>query len=143
MVRSPQFGDTAESVGQIISDSGNTLSALLRHARSLAGLESLLADYTGPQLAAQFQVAALRKDRLVLLTPTAIWATRLRMQAVPMLHFLQASGFEQVRHIDIRVAPLHREPVAEKTQRKLSPAAELAFKLMSHMSDHSPDDSQT
>lgn len=141
MVRSPQFGDTAPSVGQVISDSDNTLSALLRHARSLAGLESLLADYTGPQLAAQFQVAVLREDRLVLLTPTAAWATRLRMQAEQMLHFLQASGYEQLRHIDIRVAPLHREPVAEKARRQLSPAAELAFKLMAHMSDPHRDDS--
>jgi hypothetical protein len=106
-------------------------------------LESLLADYTGPQLAAQFQVAVMREDRLVLVTPTAAWATRLRMQAEQMLHSLQASGYEQLRHIDIRVAPLHHEPLAKKIRRQLSPAAELALKLMSRMSDSPADDSKT
>ena len=146
MVRSPQFQDTAASVGQVISDSGDTLPALLRHARSLARMESLLADYSGPQMAAQFQVAAMHADRLVLLTPTASWATRLRMQAEQMLHFLQASGYKQLRYIDIRVAPLHHEPVEKKVRRRLSPAAELALKLMSRFftdSSDSADDSST
>jgi len=139
MVRSPKFQDTAPSVGQVISDTGDTLSAVLRHARSLAEMESLLAEYSGPQIAAQFQVAAMREDRLVLLTPTAAWATRLRMQAEQMLRFLQASGYGQLRHVDIRVAPLNHPSIEKKVRRQLSPAAELAFKLMYRMSSKSSD----
>jgi hypothetical protein len=139
MVRSPKFQGTASSVGQVISDTGDTLSAVLRHARSLAEMESLLAEYSGSQTAAQFQVAAMREDRLVLLTPTAAWATRLRMQAEQMLRFLQASGYGQLRRIDVRVAPLHHPPVEKKVRRHLSPAAELAFELMHRMSKNSND----
>jgi len=82
-------------------------------------------------VAAQFQVAAMRQDRLVLLTPSAAWATRLRMQAEQMLQFLQVSGFAHLRYIDIRVAALSREPdPPQRVRRTLSPTAELALKHM-------------
>jgi len=142
MVRSPKFQGAASSIDEVMTDSGNALSALLRHARSLARVESLLAEYTGPQFAEHIQVAVIREDRLILLTPTASWATRLRMQAEQMLRFLQTSGYGHLRHIDIRVAPLHRTPPEKKVQRQLSPAAELAFKLMSRISSQSSDDSK-
>ncbi len=134
MVRPPQTRDTAVSVGEVIADADNTLAVLLRHARSLSRVESLLAGQLGPEMAAQFQVAALRQDRLVLLAVTASWATRLRMQTEQMLHFLQASGYAYLRYVDIRVAPLHHELSKNPTLRQLSPAAELAFSLMSRMS---------
>ena len=142
MVRSPQNRDTAASVGEVISDPDHTLSALFSHAKYLARAESILTDHAGPEMAAQFQVAAIREDRLVLLTPTASWATRLRMQAEQLLQFLHASGYEHLRHIDIRVAPLVRKPIGKKVRRKLSPAAELAFKLMYPLSINSSDDSE-
>jgi len=106
-------------------------------------VESLLAECTGPQFAEHFQAAVMREDRLVLLTPTASWATRLRMQAEQMLRFLQKSGYGHLRHIDIRVSPLHRAPAEKKIPRQMSPAAEHAFELMSRLSSRSPDDSKT
>ena len=133
MVRSPKIPDTAASVGEVISESGHTLSALVCHARSLARVESLLTDLAGEELATHFQVAAMRQDRLVLLTPTASWATRLRMQAGQMLHLLQQSGYRHLRHVDIRVAPTQREHTETKVRRPLSPAAELALSLMSRL----------
>ena len=72
----------------------------------------------------------MRQDRLILLTPTAAWATRLRMQAGDMLQFLQASDYPHLRHIDIRVAPLCRETPVEKVPKPLSPEAKLALNLM-------------
>jgi len=142
MVRSPRFQDSATSIGQVISDSDDTLAALLRHAASLAKLESVLADYTGPDMAEQFRVAAVRGDRLVLQTPTASWATRLRMQNEQMLRFLKASGYEDLHHIDIHVAPLqYNRPLEKKTRRQLSPAAKLALQLMSRLSGNFSDDS--
>ena len=97
----------------------------------MARVELLLSGITGTEVAARFQVAAVREDRLVLLTPSATWATRLRMQAEQMLQFLQVSGFAHLRYIEIRVAPLSREPDApQRVRRTLSPAAELALKHM-------------
>ncbi len=142
MVRSPKLRDTAAIVGDVMTDSAHSLAVLLRHARSLARAERLLADYIGPKVAAQLRVAAMRQDRLVLLTPTASWATRLRMQAEQMLRFLQASGYAHLRYIDIRVAPLNSEPVEQKVRRQLSPAAELALKLMTRLSKDSIDDAK-
>lgn len=142
MVRSPPTADTAASVGEVIAGADNTLAVLVRHARSLSRVESLLASQLGPELAAQFQVAALRQDRLVLLASTASWATRLRMRTEQILNFLQASGYAHLRHVDIRVAPLTREPVAGPVRRQLSPAAELALSLMSRMSRNPGDNSR-
>jgi len=135
MVRSPQFQDAATSIDQVISDSDNTLAALLRHAASLAKMESLLAGYAGPDMAEHFRVAAVRGDRLVLQTPTASWATRLRMQHEQILRLLKASGYKHLRHIDIRVAPLQGDrPFEKKIRRQLSPAAKLALEQMSRLS---------
>lgn len=139
MPRSPQNrGSGAVSVRDVISGSDNAFAMLLDQAKLLARLESLLSG-PGSQFICQnepanFQVAALHQDRLVLITPTAAWATRLRMQTQAMLHFLRASGYAQLAHIDVRVAPLAREVVKPKTPKKPSPAAKLALNLMSGMS---------
>ncbi len=111
---------------------------LLDQAKSLVRLESLLSgpdsQFGRQDEPANFQVAALHQDRLVLITPTAAWATRLRMQTQAMLHFLRASGYSQLAHIDIHVAPLTREVAKPKTPKKPSQAAKLALNLMSDMS---------
>ena len=104
---------------------------LFHQARTLARVESLLTGYAGTEVAAHFQIASMREDRLVLLTPNATWATRLRMQAGQMLQFLQVSGIAHLRHIDIRVAPLIRDPeVPPIVRRPLSTTAQLALKQM-------------
>jgi hypothetical protein len=139
MSRSPQNrGSGAVSVRDVISGSDNAFAMLLNQAKSLARLESLLSgpdsQFGSQDEPANFQVAALHQDRLVLITPTAAWATRLRMQTQAMLHFLRASGYAQLAHIDVRVAPLAREVAKPKTPKKPSPAAKLALNLMSGMS---------
>lgn len=122
------------SVEDLISDSRHTLGALCRHANELARLDSLLAGCVDSDTASQFQVANLRGDRLVLLTPTAAWATRLRMQAPQMLLLLRRSGFTNLQHVDIRVAPLQR-PIAEnRSRRLLSPAAQQALAALRRLS---------
>lgn len=131
MARTPDSGGNSSSVGDVIADPHSSLASLFHQARTLARVESLLTGYASPEVAAQFQVAAMREDRLVLLTPSAAWATRLRMQAEQMLQFLQVSGFAHLRYIDIRVAPLSREPdPPQRVRRTLSPTAELALKHM-------------
>jgi len=139
MPRSPQNrGSGAVSVRDVISGSDNAFAMLLNQAKLLAKVESLLSGpdspFGGQHEPANFQVAALHQDRLVLITPTAAWATRLRMQTQAMLHFLRDSGYAQLAHVDVRVAPLTREVVKPKTPKKPSPAAKLALNLMSGMS---------
>jgi hypothetical protein len=64
------------------------------------------------------------------------------MHSEQILNFLQASGYAYLRHVDIRVAPLTREPDANPVRRQLSPAAALAFSLMSRMSRDPGDNSR-
>jgi hypothetical protein len=134
MADTPHSRSAPAAIGDVLSDPEHALGALCRHARKLARLDALLAAITDPETAAQFQVANLRQDRLILLTPTAAWATRLRMQAPRMIELLQASGYGQLRHIDIRVAPLNRQAAEPKSRRSLSPAARQAIEQLQRLS---------
>ena len=138
MVQTPRKSPVPRRIGDVIGDStlasgpnaDSTLSGLCRKAREFTRIQALLARHSGPDLSGQFQVANIRQDRLVLVTPTASWATRLRMQAPQYLSVLQTHGYGQIRHIDIRVAPLHREADVERSRRSLSPAASYALEQM-------------
>jgi hypothetical protein len=134
MARSPQNrGSGAASVRDVISGSDSAFAMLLNQAKLLAEVESLLAGFAGQGELGHFQVTAMQQDRLVLITPTAAWATRLRMQTQAMLRFLRASGHAQLGHIEVLVAPIARPVATPKTPKKTSPAAELALNLMSSM----------
>jgi hypothetical protein len=134
MARSPQNrGSGAASVRDVISGSDSAFAILLNKARLLAEVESLLAGFAGQGELGHFQVAAMQQDRLVLITPTAAWATRLRMQTQAMLRFLRASGHAQLGHIEVLVAPIVSPAATPKAPKKTSPAAELALNLMSSM----------
>lgn len=131
MTRNPQSGNKAKRVSEVLADSDSTFGNLLRHANRLSDLESLLKSSVDPDLAAQLQVAAVRKNRLILVSPTAAWATRLRMQAPPLIDALRAAGISTIEHIDIRVAPLVVTPRNNRPRRALSSAARQALRHMS------------
>jgi len=90
-------------------------------------LETLLTGLLDPDLAAQFQVAAARKNRLILISPSASWATRLRMQAPRLISSLHAAGLQHIEYIDIRVAPLVTLSTGTRSKRPLSAAAKQAL----------------
>ena len=112
------------------SSPGATLARLLKQARFIQQLDQLLAGYLPPDLAVQCQVASVRQNRMVLISPTASWATRLRMQSNQMLDFLHASGHAGIQSINVRVAPIHRPAPETRTRHPLSPAAKQAIDLM-------------
>lgn len=124
-------------MGNIISDSGKnakqSLGAFYDHARTLAQLDTLLSSFSGPDLTNRFQVANLRQDHLILITPSASLATRLKLQVPQMLEFLHASGVHQIHDIEIRVAPLQTPRPETKTRRKPSSAAREAAELIEQL----------
>ena len=142
MVRTPNHPDAPTRVGEVMSTRDTKLAGLVKYANSLSQLESLLAGIAGPELASQFQVAAIRENRLIIVTPTASWATRLRMHSEALLDGLQDTAYSQLKHIDIRVAPLSREPAPKRLKKNRSPAAELAFKHMSQLIGTEPPSSK-
>ena len=139
MTRHPQFGKTTQRVGEILNDPDSSLSNLLERASYLMQLETLLTGLLDPDMATQFQVAAARKNRLILISPSAACATRLRMQAPRLISSLQAAGARQIEYIDIRVAPLIRQTVKTRSQKPLSAAAKQALGHMAHLKDETSD----
>lgn len=137
MSQSPHSRGTPSRVGELISDSGNNskknLGAFYDHARVLAQLDSLLSGFKSPDLATRFQVANLRQDHLILITPSASLATRLKLQVPEMLKFLHASGIHHVHDIEIRVAPLQKPLTEPKMRRESSAAALQAADLINQL----------
>jgi hypothetical protein len=135
MTRLPQSGKKIKHVSEVLVDSESNLSNLLKRASYLMQLEKLLTGLLDSGLATNFQVAAARKNRLILVSPSASLATSIRMQAPRLISALQAAGARQIEHIDIRVAPLARQTVGPRSKKPLSRAAKQALDHMAHLRD--------
>ena len=120
-------------IREVLGNSESGLGDLLKYAGELERLENLLRGLVDADLANRFQVAAVRKNRLVLITPTASWATRLRMHASHIVGSLHNAGVTTIDHIDLRVAPLVEQQQNSKTPRALSPAAKQALDRMAQL----------
>jgi hypothetical protein len=139
MTRLPQSGKTTQRVAEVLDDPDSSLSNLLERAGYLMQLETLLTGLLDSDLAAQFQVAAARKNRLILISPSASWATRLRMQAPRLISSLHATGLQHIEYIDIRVAPLVNLSTGTRSKRPLSAAAKQALGHMAQLRDKTSD----
>ena len=143
MARFPRSDKTTVDLSEILSGQGSTfdsnlaensnLRSLLQHAALLTQLQQLLAGSLDPALAAHFQVANLRQNRVVLLASSPAWATRLRMQAADVLAILQRSGHPELIEVEVRVAPLTASPAPKPGKKALSPAAAQALALMARL----------
>jgi hypothetical protein len=133
MARHPQSDPSAAQLSELLSDKHSSLGAVLNRARLLLQLQQLLAGSMEPSLASHFQVANIRQNRLILLAPSASWATRLRMSTAELLETLHQAGFTELRKIDIRVAPLIKSEAALPAEKPLSAAARQALALMSRL----------
>ena len=135
MARNPQTGKKTFRVSEVITDHGTSLGILLQRASMLMQIEHLLAGFLEPGLAAHFQVATIRENRLILISPSASWATTLKMQAPQLIKSLHRAGYTEIEHIDIRVAPLVEQRESPRKRRTLSPAAQQALDLMAQLED--------
>ncbi len=133
MARNPQSGKKTFRVSEVITDHGASLGSLWQRANVLIQIEHLLTGFMDPELAAHFQVGAIRKNRLILISPSASWATMLRMQATQLIKSLHQAGHTEIEHIDIRVAPLVEQRESTRKRRALSPAAQQALDHMAHL----------
>ena len=91
-------------IGNIVA-ANSALSALLRKARELESLETLVRGWLPPALAPHVRVAALREDTLVLTVDSAAWATRLRYECPGIVASAQEHAVTRaVRNVRIRVS---------------------------------------
>jgi hypothetical protein len=137
MARYPQSDKSALSPAEILADPTASFGGLLERAALLMRLEELLRTLLEPALAERFHVANLRQHRLILLAPSATWATRLRMQGPQLIEALKHSGFADIEAIDVRVAPLTTETPAAPSAKPLSSAAREALDLMARLGGES------
>lgn len=106
---------------------------MLEHAAVLLKMQQLLAGSVDPSLTHRFQVANVRRNRLILLTPSAAWSTRLRMETPRLLEALHQAGFPELSEIEIRVAPLIEQAAVVRSRKPLSTAAEQALGSMARL----------
>jgi hypothetical protein len=139
MTRSSQSNKKPQRLSEVISDHGTSLGSLLKRASLLMQLEHLLAERLDPELADHFQLAAIRNGRMLLITPAAAWATRLRMQAPELLGALHRAGYPDIERIDVRVAPLVEQSTEKRKKKELSQAARQALGAMSRLGTDSEE----
>jgi len=130
MARIPQSGKKVFRISEVITDHGASLGLLLQRANMLIRIEQQLSGFLDPEIVAHFQAAAIRENRLILIAPSASWATQLRMHAPQLIKRLNHSGFPDIEHIDIRVAPLAEPQPDQRKKRTLTPAARQALEAM-------------
>lgn len=113
------------------------LGQLLKHARKLEQLDQKLANILEPDISGRVRVAALHDHRLVLITPSAALATRLRLDSEDLLKALQAVGVKGISQIQIRTAPLSQVEVIQRRKRQLP---EIGRKSLQRFARDSGDD---
>jgi hypothetical protein len=121
----------------LVRDAGSPLGGTLEHASLLLKLQQILSGSVDPSLADRFQVANVRDSRLILLAPSAAWATRLRMEAPRLLDALHQAGFPELSDVEIRVAPLVEQAAKVRSGKPLSTAAEQALGSMARLGSKS------
>ncbi len=120
MARNPHsYKGNARQVSELLKSRSSGLGKLLDQARQLQFLDQKLADLLEPEIGSQVQVAALRENCLVLVTPSAALATRLKHDSDSLLNSLQASGVKGISQIRVRTAPLSQTKPVSRRKRKL------------------------
>ncbi|MEM1412494.1 MAG: DUF721 domain-containing protein [Pseudomonadota bacterium] len=98
-------GKVSRSAHDIAQDDARGLGGLLARAQQLDQLDRAVAAHLGPKLAPHVRVANVRQGTLILMTPVAPIATRLRMEASTLLARLKASYPDTFNGLEVRVTP--------------------------------------
>jgi len=113
----------ARTTERIAAQDGGALFGLLQQARLYQKLDKQLKAELDSEMAGHCQVACMRGGRLLVLTPTPVWRTRLMLLSSGLLSRLRNKGYPGLTGIDIKVSPLLSHDAPEKRPRTLSPAA--------------------
>ena len=128
MHRPPQSGKKfPQRVDEVINRRDTPFGSLLKHAAELNRLDRQLCGLLDPQLAPFCQVAELRDDCLILVSPTATQATRLRLLSDEIAQKLNQVNGTCIHRVLVRIAPIRRTNRPQKQKKGLPPAAILAL----------------
>jgi hypothetical protein len=93
----------AQSVAQLMSDSGNSFGRVLKRARSLEQLGERVSRLLPADLTSNCRLANVRDGKMIFACTSAGCATRLRMQASDLLDQLHAAGMNEIEAIEVRM----------------------------------------
>ena len=99
------------------------LDTLAARARVLDLLDGRLRHHLPETLARECRLADLRNGRLVFITTSSTWATRLRLHQVSLLAEARAATGDTIEHLAVKVAPLPLPPPEPAKPKPLSTAA--------------------
>lgn len=119
----PRYGRRSKQVSDLLKPGKTGMGQILARAREFERLDRTLSTLLDPAIATLVKVAVLREHCLVLVTPSAALATRLRMDSEQLIRSLQNAGERSISQIEVRVAPIGSDPVTARRERELSTAA--------------------
>ena len=95
----------SSAVSEFLKPADQQLSSLLGRARYLDKIDQTLAAALEPNISPHVRVANVRNRILILITPVAPIASRLRLQQAALLSTLQSKFPDVFDSLDIRVTP--------------------------------------
>jgi hypothetical protein len=118
------------SVQELMYPKGGSMQDMLRHARLIEKLDTEFRSLLPPAMSEHVRVANLRDGLLILVTPVAPIATRLRMEAPQIIERLAERGISRIDEMKVRVEPFPVDPQRPRRKRELSAAAKQALAAM-------------
>jgi hypothetical protein len=125
-------------VSEVLNTQNPGLGKLLKQARQIQFIDGKLAGLLDPGMSANVQAAAVHDNCLILVTPSAALATRLRMDSDVLLQSLEAAGVKGISQLKIRTAPLSRIKKVERKRRKLPEIARLSLQRFAEDAAETP-----
>lgn len=98
-------GAGARSVDEIAGSDARGLARLLGRAKQLDRMDRVMAEALDPRHAPHVRVANLRRGVLVLATPVAPIAQRIRMEAPRLLGAIQAAFPGEIESLEVVITP--------------------------------------
>ncbi len=98
-------GGDARPVTEIAGSDARGLARLLGRARYLDRMDRVLAAELDPRHAPHVRVANLRQGILVLATPVAPIAQRIRMETPRLLSAMQAACPGEIQSLEVKITP--------------------------------------
>ena len=96
---------TVQKAESILSQPDTQLGRLLQRAKQIAELDILVKQYLDKNLAEHCTVCNLKNGRLMIITHSAAFATRLKYEIPSLLERLrQLDGFQKLTGIDCKIS---------------------------------------
>lgn len=133
--KDPRHHKDPQSISGLMKPDNSRFGKLLATAREIEKLNRKLNNALEPALSGLVQVAGIRDNCLILVTPHAALATRLKLDEASIIRSFCHSEKTSIKSLKVRVAPLPQTIQTERQQRQLPEAAQESFKRYKEDSD--------